>query len=307
MNYLQAQQSAQYTLYMFNPLQNNPAFAGLSEQTRFVGSARQQWVGFAGNPASQYFSADLPLYYLKGGTALQIDNDQLGAGSMLQIGLTYAQHFDLGSDQKLSLGIAGRFSQVEIDGGKLRTPEGQYSTTSIVHNDNVLSNAVMNGKAFTANVGVHYKVRQTQIGIGVFNLLPSEIQLSSSKITQVKSYFVTASTQFQALGLNFHPSILYKTDLIQHQLDVSMVADVQSKYFFGISNRGYNEKTFDSFAIILGYQLNEKLKFCYSFDMGISKLKAFNSGSHEILLIYSLQNNLGKGVLPKTIYNPRFL
>ena len=307
LNRLAAQQATQYTMYMFNPLQYNPAYAGIGEQTRFVGSARQQWVGFAGNPTSQYLSADLPVYYLNGGIGLHIDNDKLGAGSMFQIGLTYAQHIDLGRDQKLSVGVSGKLSQVQIDGSKLRTPEGQYTTTSIVHNDNFLSSSAMSGKAISANIGVHYKVQQSEFGIGVFNLIPTEIQLGTSKVTQAKNYFISASTNFQWLNLNFHPSLLYKTDLGQHQLDVAMIADIQSKYYFGISNRGYNDKTFESVAILAGINLNEKLKFCYSFDIGTSKLKSFNNGSHEIIMKYTLQNNLGKGVLPKTIYNPRFL
>lgn len=42
---VEAQQPTQYTMYMLNPLQYNPAIAGKDDAVNIQGS-RQQWVGF---------------------------------------------------------------------------------------------------------------------------------------------------------------------------------------------------------------------------------------------------------------------
>lgn len=304
---LGAQQPTQYTMYMFNPLQYNPAVAGINDKINVIGVIRQQWVGFEGNPSSQNLSVDLPINYLNSGIGLQLDNDQLGAGSYLQVGASYAQRINIKDDQFVSVGIMAKFSQMKIDGAKLRTPEGNYTNAILDHQDSYLTGSVMSGSALTNNIGIYYENRNINLGLGIVNILPKKIPLGNNNYSLKSNYFFNLATNFQINRIKLTPSLLYKTDLIQHQLDLSLISEWFNKYFIGFSNRGFNKNTFESVAILAGINLNEKLKFCYSFDIGISKLKSFNNGSHEIIVKYTLQNNFGKGVLPKIIYNPRFL
>ncbi len=304
---VEAQQPTQYTMYMFNPLQYNPAIAGKDDAINIIGTLRQQWVGFEGNPTSQNLSIDLPINIINGGVALQFDNDQLGAGSFLQIGAAYAQRVYFAEDNFLSIGIMAKFSQMMINGSKLRTPEGFYTNSILDHQDGFLTNSTMSGSTVTNNVGLYYENKNINLGAGIVNLLPSKIPLGNNNYSLKSNYFINLATNFQINRIKLTPSLLFKTDFIQHQLDLSLVSEIVSKYYVGISNRGFGNKTFESVAILAGINLNEKLKFCYSFDIGTSKLKSFNNGSHEIIMKYTLQNNLGKGVPPKIIYNPRFL
>ena len=49
-----AQQDEQSSLYMFNPLQFNPAYAGSRGDLNATAVIRSQWVGINGAPKSQF-------------------------------------------------------------------------------------------------------------------------------------------------------------------------------------------------------------------------------------------------------------
>ena len=56
-----AQQDAQYTQYMYNPMSINPAYAGSRDVLSLVGIYRSQWVGLDGAPRTLNFSGHTPV------------------------------------------------------------------------------------------------------------------------------------------------------------------------------------------------------------------------------------------------------
>ena len=56
-----AQQDAQYTQYMYNTINVNPAYAGSRGVTSIFGLHRTQWVGIDGAPTTNAFSINAPL------------------------------------------------------------------------------------------------------------------------------------------------------------------------------------------------------------------------------------------------------
>jgi hypothetical protein len=100
---------------------------------------------------------------------------------------------------------------------------------------------------------------------------------------------------------------LLKSDLVETQIEFSTIARYNDNIFGGVSFRGYNSNSFDAVVILAGYKLNENLTLSYAYDITLSGLSEVSRGSHEIMLNYNLNKNIGKGRLPKIIYNPRFL
>ena len=60
-NWVYAQQDAQYTQYMYNPMNINPAYAGSRDVLSIFGMHRTQWVGLEGAPTTNVFSIHTPL------------------------------------------------------------------------------------------------------------------------------------------------------------------------------------------------------------------------------------------------------
>ena len=75
---LKAQQEAQHSMYFFNPVLINPAYAGSQEAIQVTGTVRDQWTGLKGAPKTQVLSIHSPLKTENIGIGLTVLNYQLG-------------------------------------------------------------------------------------------------------------------------------------------------------------------------------------------------------------------------------------
>ena len=67
----------------------------------------------------------------------------------------------------------------------------------------------------------------------------------------------------------------------EFSFDLTARVEWQRKLWGGVSYR-YR----DAVALMLGYSFDQTLFFGYAYDIGISDLRNYNSGSHEIMIGY---------------------
>jgi len=302
-----AQQSPQYSIYMFNKYAFNPSYAGLDNSISLTGVYRQQWAGLPESPKQQSVNVHTPFYFAGGGLGLAVENQTLGAQGQTSFALTYSYHLPVG-DGILSLGASGGYVQRSLDGSKIRTPDGKYDEL-ILHNDQTLPDTKISGGGMTFNFGAYYKAEQLEIGISALNLSEQQIDLNGNVAFQLsRSYYLNLGYSLD-IGKNvvLLPSVLLKSTFLQTQIDFSALFRYNDNIFVGGSFRGYNSETIDGVAIIGGFKLNEKITIAYAYDLTLSELSTVSNGSHEIMLNYNLGKVIGKGKPPHIIYNPRNL
>lgn len=73
-----AQQDAQYTQYMYNTINVNPAYAGSRGVMSIFGLHRTQWVGLDGAPVTNAASINTPINNSNIGVGLSFVNDKIG-------------------------------------------------------------------------------------------------------------------------------------------------------------------------------------------------------------------------------------
>lgn len=303
-----AQQATQYSLQMFNEAGINPAYAGLDNSLVLTGIYRNQWQGLDQSPNQQNINIHMPVYRLSGGIGINVDNDRLGLERNLLATLDYNFHLPLNRSSKISFGIGAGFFQKSLDGSDIRTPEGIYSTGGINHNDNLpLPERNISITTPTFNAGVYYKSDALEIGLSSRNIQEPELIGDNFSTTLSRNYFLTASYNLDLSGnISLHPSILVKTDQTEWQSEISLLVKYDDNIFLGGSFRGYNSNTIDAVALIAGLNISEKIKVAYAYDLTLSKLNWVSNGGQEILIQYNLGREIGKGKLPKVIFNPRF-
>ena len=307
-----AQQSPQYSMYMLNKYNYNPAYAGLDNSLSVTGVFRKQWVNLEGSPVTQNINAHMPFYYLNGGFGINLENDQLGVERNSSTTLSYNYFLPVSKRNLLSLGIGAGVIQKSLDGSKLKTPGGDYSEPPIIdHRDLLLPNGKVSATAPYFNAGVYFYSDKLEFGISANNLIEPTAALNAEEIVNVKfirNYFFSFAYSFEiSRDIVIQPSFLAKSDLIQTQFEVSAVVRYNDNIFGGASFRGYNANSIDAAVLLAGFKLNEKITLAYSYDLTLSGLRKVSNGSHEILLNYNLNKPIGKGIPPKIIYNPRFL
>jgi len=303
------QQPTQYSLYMLNQFQYNPAYAGMNDAIELTADYRKQWQGLNESPTYQNINVHLPIYRISSGLGIDFENDRLGLEQNLKATLSYNFHLPLGRSSLLGLGFGAGIFQKKITGESIRTPEGIYNNGAIEHNDNLpLPNADATAATPTFNAGLYFKSELFEIGISTINLQEPVIKDDFLSTTLSRNYFLVGTYNLDLVrNVSLHPSVLIKTDQTEWQSEISLLFKYDDNIFLGGSFRGYNSTTVDAASLLLGGSINDKITLAYAYDFTLSELNIVSSGSHELLLKFNLGTEVGKGKLPKIIFNPRYL
>lgn len=291
---------------MLDPVRYNPAYAGLDNALSVTGTFRQQWSGLTGAPRGQRISAHLPLYFLQGGFGLQLENDEIGAHQLTSACADYNYQLETASGV-LSAGLGLTMQQWTLNGNELRSPDGVYEGPgSPDHQDNILNQSTESASGLQFSAGVFYQTEKLEGGFSVENVSGSSLQLSQFDYQVLSAYHLFVRANFEA-GNSFliQPSVWLRSDAIENQLDLSVLATYNDNIFGGVSFRGYDSARQDALAIIAGFQLAANIQLAYAYDIALSPLQSVHSGSHEVVVKYRLDKTIGKGKLPPIIYHPR--
>ena len=302
------QQIDPYSLIIFTPFQYNPAYAGLEEKISLQGSFRDQWLKIPGNPSSRYFLIDAPIPALGSGVGVKIQEDQFGAAKQLSLGINWSYSRNISKNSLLSIGLGVSNLRYSLNGGLLRTPDGNYSSTNIDHQDNLLTNGEIALSGISYEGGVYLKTNYIEVGISGTNLLPLSLSQENFGIT-LKPHYTFSTRAFLPINsqLIIQPGILLRYVQGALQLDSYVLGNIKEKFTLGGGLRGYSPNTLDGLMTMAGIQVAENISFYYTYTIPLSAIRTSTSGSHEIMIRYTINQKLGKGILPPIIYNPRNL
>lgn len=285
-----AQQDPQYTHYMYNHSNINPAYAGSTEGLQLFGLYRTQWVGLDGAPKTATLSATTPLGTSGLGLGVNFTNDRIGVmnENTLSIDLSYA--IDLNYNYKLAFGLKGSGSLLDVTYSDLNIYDGT---------DPVAATDISN--SFTPNLGAGLFLYsdKSYVGVSAPNLFTQarydDNQLNT--LNQKLHLYVTGGYVFDLnTNLQFKPAAMIKMEEGSPlQVDVSANFMFMEKFTLGAAYRWDA-----SVSGLVGFQVSKNLMLGYSYDADTSRLAHYNSGSHEIFLRFNLFNS------HKRIAAPRF-
>ena len=288
---LKAQQDPQFTQFMYIKQAYNPAFVGTDGTICFNALYRQQWVSFPGAPKTGVFAFNMPVNLLGGmGVGLYFANDQLGFMASNAVRLAAAKHFVIGENGGLlSVGLDAGVFQQKIN--------GTFIAPQTLNDPAIPTNTLTNSPALNKLV--------PDIGFGLYFTMPNKmyVGISTSHIAaqtlqgQQKSgntgynltfdmarhYYIVAGYTFSFQGgdHNIIPNLKIKTDAATTQVDMNLTYMLQKKFWLGVTYRLQ-----DAVAPMLGFQFPFGLKVGYSYDVTLSKIKGYSSGTHEVMLGY---------------------
>jgi type IX secretion system PorP/SprF family membrane protein len=304
-----SQQDAQFSQYFLNQALYNPAYCGMDQALSATAQFRSQWVGIDGHPLAQNILVHSPVPLLHGGLGIGLLNEQEGVMRTTFIKLNYSYIFKTRAGN-FSLGVNGGAVQVNVDGSKLRAPEGDYQN-GINHNDNILPVVPVNGFAPDFSAGLFFGGKNLSAGVSVNHIIPMTASLNSDgsstlEFNFVRQYYVNLGYLARfSKTLSMHPVVLLKSDDSRFQAEADLIFTYRNFLWVGAGYRGYGNETMDALIGIIGVKIGDNFTLGYSYDYTTSALSSVSSGSHEVVLNYSV--NLSKPVKPgKVIYTPRF-
>lgn len=282
-----AQQDAQYTQYMYNTINVNPAYAGSRGALSIFGLHRAQWVGLDGAPVTNSFSVNTPINESNVGLGLSVVNDKIGPTTSNDISADFSYTIQTSETWKLSFGIKGTASLLNLNVDDLN-PADQGDLQ------------FQNYNKFSPNIGagIYFHSDKAYVGLSVPNFIQND-NYNDDEVAIYKeliNYYLIAGYVFDInYNLKFKPALMTKlTSGAPLQVDLSANFMYNDKFVLGAAYR------WDAaISAMAGFQVYEGLYVGYAYDADTTNLKKYNSGSHEIFLRFELFNHLNKIVSPR--------
>jgi type IX secretion system PorP/SprF family membrane protein len=282
------QQDAQYTQYMYNTINVNPAYAGSRGVMSIFGLHRTQWVGLDGAPVTNALSINSPIENSNLGVGLSFVNDRIGPTNENTISADLSYTIQTSETYKLSFGVKGTANLFSLDVKKLN-PVTQ-GDASLVDLNNYFSPNV--------GAGVYFHSDKLYLGASVPNFLETkryEDNTTAIYKERLNFYLIGGYVFDLTSNLKFKPAFLTKVvEGAPLQLDLSGNFLINEKFVLGVAWRWSA-----AVSAMAGFQVNDGLYIGYGYDLETTKLRNYNSGSHEIFLRFELFKKAERIVSPR--------
>lgn len=282
------QQDAQFTQYMYNTININPAYAGSRGAMSIFALYRTQWIGLDGAPTTKTASVNTPINNSNLGLGVSFVNDKIGPTNENTISADMSYTIPTSENFKLSFGIKATANLFNLNVDQLNPAD--QSDPQFQNFNNV----------FTPNIGagLYYHSSKTYIGFSVPNFIQTnryddnEVAIFKEKI----NYYLIAGHVFDLSNdIKFKPALL--TKLVEGaplQVDVSANFMFAEKVVVGVAYRWSA-----AISSLIGFQVNDQMYIGYGYDLETTNLENYNSGSHEFFLRYEIFKNNSKITTPR--------
>ncbi|CAG0975844.1 MAG: PorP/SprF family type IX secretion system membrane protein [Bacteroidetes bacterium] len=291
-----SQQDPQWTQNMFNRLGVNAGVAGTGGVGTIcgVGMFRQQNMGFAGNPQTMLFSVDGGFYAFRQqhGAGLTVWQDQLGAEKTLMLKGSYAWQKGL-MGGKLGIGLEGGLMSKSIN--------NDWISTDDYHKDPSIPDNGTSDMAMDLGFGIYFQREDLYVGLSSTHLVPGKFEAKGPATTSVAGAvdwaqeYAVARHLYVMAGYNYQlnptmvlqPSVFIKTDPASPQFDINCNLEYNKMFWGGLSYRLQDAAAFLVGMDFVAVQPSlSGLKLGMAYDLTLSQLRNYSSGSVEIMLKY---------------------
>ena len=282
-NILFSQQIEQSSLYMFNALNYNPAYAGSRNSISGSLITRKQWVGFDGAPTTTMVSFHSPAFNRKIGLGLHLTNDKIGARSKtsLNIDITSSLVVNKKGD-RVNIGLTAGYENNNLN----------FSNLYALDPNDLITNTNYSLNLFPVGFGVYYYGKKHYISLSVPNVIQNNIN--------TRHFILAAGKVFKLNSvIELKPSIMLKAvpgSPIVMDANISFL--IYKKIWLGGLYR-----LREGAGVNAAFIINDICTIGYAYDFPlVNHLIKNQYGSHELVLQFDISNSKTKSL----IYSPRY-
>lgn len=283
-----AQQDAQFTQYMYNTVNVNPAYAGSRGALSIFGLHRTQWVGVDGAPTTNAVSMNTPINDSNLGIGASFVSDKIGPTKENAISVDVSYTVQTSETFKLSFGVKGTGNFFNLDATKLNFAQQETVEAQKLNK-------------FTPNVGagVYFHSDKMYVGLSVPNFITNKQKFDdTNKVAyqEKMSYYLIAGYVF-----DLSPNTKFKPALMTKAVSgAPLQADISGNFmFFDKLVLGAAYRWDAAVSGMAGFQITDGLFIGYAYDYDTTDLNNYSKGSHEVFLRYELFSNFNKIISPR--------
>jgi type IX secretion system PorP/SprF family membrane protein len=281
------QQDAQYSMYMFNGLSVNPAYAGSRDRLALLALYRHQWTGIKGAPKTFVALAHAPLLNDRIGLGLSIASDNIGVLNLITVSGNYAYRLPVGKGKLKGRLAFGLSTSVNYYSNRLTESVHNDAGDPIFAEDRRLTN-------LNFGAGVYYYNDRFYAGVSLPHILNGNLNESFSLAGADTAIARQYRHIFGTLGgiidlgtsVKFKPSILLK-----YVSNAPFQGDINASFLFKEAlwiGASFRTSTKEPVAVIgmIEYDFAKNLRLGYAYDHNFQEIGQYESGSHEIMVSY---------------------
>jgi type IX secretion system PorP/SprF family membrane protein len=279
------QQRPIQSLYMFDPLLINPAYAGTHVQLSGTAIYRNQWVNFDGAPKTLTASIHSGFRKARVGVGLLIGSDKIGVHSDNSLYGIYSYKLPLSKRKEggvLSMGLQGGFNVLQSDYFKTNPRDGAEIGNISKFNWNFGAGVFYRSKNAYAGISAPYLINNKTIDI-----IDAEFDSLLRAASKQQRYYYLMGGISRKLSdhVKWMPSVL-----IRVQENAPLSFDLNSMFvFYDVVGLGGSYRLNDSVVGLFELQINENFHVGYAYDITTSALRLYSNGSHEIMINYRIK------------------
>jgi len=281
-----AQQDAQYTQYMYNMNILNPAYAGSNAGVINISLlGRMQWVEVPDAPKTTTLSVHSSIAGQMG-LGLSILADKIGPINEQFVFVDYSYTLPVGVFDNLALGVKAGASIISANLKELETVSSFLGTSATDINFESDINNIKPNFGF----GAFYYSDNYYVGLSVPNLLQTTYfeKNGAGNVTNIAKknhLFLTAGYVFDInYDWKFKPSMMSKA-----VLGSPLAVDVSANFLYDEAYEiGASYRWDDSVSLLFNAKVTDKLRVGYAYDFTTSSLTDYNSGSHEVIVLFEI-------------------
>lgn len=244
--------------------------------------ARQQWVGFPDAPSAQYASVSNFFAGQPMGLRLAFLNQNAGIETTRNIGLAYAYRIQFSDAFFVHFGLSAGMYQRIIRFSELTY---QMANEPLIRLDDQVVKPDF-------SFGMTFFWKQFSGGLAANHITTPNRKATIFKIPVHNHLFLQYRTE---LG---NETQLF-SELAFHQMGSIQYLQADVHVFFDQFDAGLAFRAGDVIVLKAGLKLSDALRIAYAYDLGINKFAHYNSGTHEFLIVLSLQKKSAAFVSPR--------
>jgi type IX secretion system PorP/SprF family membrane protein len=274
--HVNAQQDPLITIYQFNQLMLNPAYAGLNPNLSTSLHSRVQWLGIAGAPVTNILSGHASMNKNKVGAGAWLSYDQFGVYNNTEFYSSYSYkiRFD---EWQLSMGLQAGVSSYRTDLSKINLE---------FDDDPALTGMIDNLIKPNFGAGLILNKENIFLGVSVPKFINTKFEEESASLLQSKRHLyvsggvVLAPSTFVKLKLS---TLLRMVDAQPASIDFSATTIIGETVWLGLFTRNVN-----SVGLHSQIEISQTVRAGYVFELALNNMIHNNLGSHEIMLCIDL-------------------
>ncbi|HOK38617.1 MAG: type IX secretion system membrane protein PorP/SprF [Bacteroidales bacterium] len=285
-----SQQIPMHSQFMFNKFLINPACTGTEENLPVQLAVREQWIGFANAPSSQFISAHQLFDDYSMGLGLSMFLDKFAHERQFGFKLSYSYILPVYDETLLSMGLSFQSSWISYDYREI---------IALDYDDPSLYMGWQSRFFPQADFGLYLFNEIYNVGFSVNQLIPANVKVRNQDIIMKKlipHYTLFGSYRFNdiATDLDIESSLLFKTSFkAPSQLDINARLIYEKNYWYGLSLR-----TSGDIVNMIGLRYKD-MSIGFSVDFATNRLFRYQSGTIEAYFTYHIPVKIKIESFPK--------